>query len=83
MARMILEALDTEGEEPLTLSERILDQNLGRYRSVRRPRRKRTQLLADSTTLDAQSAGSSGVDRPDEPADVAWLSAWSHAGLLS
>ncbi len=83
MARMILEALSAEGEEPLTLSERILDEKLGRYRSVRRPRVTQTLFVTDNTAVDAQSAGIADVQRPDEPADVAWLYAWSYAGLHS
>lgn len=66
MARTTLRALHADSERRRwTLSERVVDENLGGYRRV--PQQQTRRQRRD--------------DRDQELIDVAWLYAWSQTGL--
>jgi hypothetical protein len=83
MARMTLRAVHSGGESRLSLSERILDENLDLYRRVLQPNDRPRRAPVHSNAGRAGLAEFDSTRREDEIADVQWLLAWSRAGLRS
>ncbi len=95
MARMTLKAVHADGERRRwTLSERIVDENLGSYRHVpqSRERLRRATPYAETPRRRAVVSSEDRHDdrhngahedrheyRPAELADLAWLRAWTDA----